>query len=129
MNLYVHFFQPVYIRPDILLGMKKKSVAKKAVAKKAAAKKAAPKARRPAAAAAKADVTVSERMRVAVMRQIASVVRSQEWRQAEAAERCGILQPRMNDLLRGRVARFSLDALVNIAARLRLRPKVILEGI
>ncbi|MFM7531342.1 MAG: XRE family transcriptional regulator, partial [Rubrivivax sp.] len=28
---------------------------------------------------------------------------------------CGVTQPRMNDLLRGRVSRFSLDALVNIA--------------
>jgi predicted XRE-type DNA-binding protein len=38
--------------------------------------------------------------------------------QAEAAERCGVTQPRINDLLRGRIARFSLDALVNIAAAL-----------
>ena len=36
--------------------------------------------------------------------------------QTEAARRCGVTQPRMNDLLRGRVSRFSLDALVNIAA-------------
>ncbi len=34
---------------------------------------------------------------------------------AEAAQRCGVTQPRMNDLLRGRVSRFSLDSLVNIA--------------
>ena len=33
----------------------------------------------------------------------------------EAAQRSGVTQPRMNDLLRGRVSRFSLDALVNIA--------------
>ena len=32
-----------------------------------------------------------------------------------AAQRCHLTQPRMNDLLRGRVSRFSLDALVNIA--------------
>jgi predicted XRE-type DNA-binding protein len=36
----------------------------------------------------------------------------------EAAERCGVTQPRINDLLRGRMSRFSLDALVNIAAAL-----------
>ena len=29
-----------------------------------------------------------------------------------AAIRCGITQPRINDLLRGRVSRFSIDALV-----------------
>ena len=35
--------------------------------------------------------------------------------QAEAAKRLGISQPRLNDLLRGRISRFSLDALVKIA--------------
>ena len=44
----------------------------------------------------------------------------------EAAERCSVTQPRINDLLRGRVSRFSLDALVNIATvylfwRLKIR--------
>lgn len=37
--------------------------------------------------------------------------------QAEAARRLGVTQPRLNDLLRGRVARFSLDALVGLAER------------
>ncbi len=37
--------------------------------------------------------------------------------QAEAARRLGVSQPRLNDLLRGRVGRFSLDALVGLAAR------------
>ena len=37
--------------------------------------------------------------------------------QAEAARRLGVTQPRLNDLLRGRVGKFSLDALVALAAR------------
>ena len=49
------------------------------------------------------------------MRQIAALVRENGWTQTEAANRCGVTQPRINDLLRGRVSRFSLDALVNIA--------------
>jgi predicted XRE-type DNA-binding protein len=36
--------------------------------------------------------------------------------QAEAAKRLGITQPRLNDLLRGRIGKFSLDALMNLAA-------------
>ena len=40
--------------------------------------------------------------------------------QAEAARRLGVTQPRLNDLLRDRVARFSLDALVGLAERARL---------
>ena len=46
---------------------------------------------------------------------------------AEAAARCGITQPRINDLLRGRISRFSLDALVNIACALGRKVTVKLE--
>ena len=47
--------------------------------------------------------------------------------QAEAAQRLGINQPRVNDLLRGRLDKFSLDALMNLADRagLSVRVKVI----
>jgi predicted XRE-type DNA-binding protein len=38
--------------------------------------------------------------------------------QAEAAKRADITQPRMNDLIRGRTQKFTLDALVNVAAQL-----------
>ena len=38
--------------------------------------------------------------------------------QAEAAKRAGITQPRMNDLVKGRTHKFTLDALVNVAAHL-----------
>jgi len=37
--------------------------------------------------------------------------------QAEAGRRLQITQPRLNDLLRGRIAKFSLDALVDLAER------------
>ncbi len=55
------------------------------------------------------------RARSALMRQITNIVKESNWTQTEAAQHCGVTQPRMNDLLRGRVSRFSLDALVNIA--------------
>jgi predicted XRE-type DNA-binding protein len=55
------------------------------------------------------------RARAELMRQIAAIVKKNKWTQANAATHCGITQPRMNDLLRGRVSYFSLDALVNIA--------------
>ena len=35
--------------------------------------------------------------------------------QAEAAKRLGVTQPRLNDLLRGRIDKFSLDALMLLA--------------
>lgn len=37
--------------------------------------------------------------------------------QTDAARRLGVTQPRLNDLLRGRIGKFSLDALVALAAR------------
>ena len=67
------------------------------------------------------------RARAELMQQVAAVVKKNRWTQAEAAQRCGITQPRMNDLLRGRVSRFSLDALVNIAAALGRRVHLDLE--
>ena len=55
------------------------------------------------------------RARAELARALSALVAANGWTQAEAARRCGVTQPRMNDLLRGRVSRFSIDALVNIA--------------
>ena len=63
-----------------------------------------------------------------LMGQIATLVGTRGWTQAEAARRCGVTQPRLNDLLRGRLSRFSLDALVNIAAALGCRVHVGLDA-
>ena len=41
--------------------------------------------------------------------------------QAEAARRFGVTQPRINDLLRGKLDKFSLDALVNMLGKAGLR--------
>ena len=67
------------------------------------------------------------RLRSALMQQIADLLKAYGWTQAESATRCGVTQPRINDLLRGRIARFSLDALVNIAAALGRRVTVTLD--
>ena len=67
------------------------------------------------------------KVRSELMSQIAAFVRERGWTQVEAARRCGVTQPRLNDLLRGRLSRFSLDALVNIAAALGCRVQVGLE--
>ena len=67
------------------------------------------------------------RARAELMQQIAAAVKDKDWTQAEAAKRCGVTQPRINDLLRGKVSRFSLDALVNIATAIGRRVHVELE--
>ncbi|HEX4650624.1 MAG TPA: XRE family transcriptional regulator [Granulicella sp.] len=68
------------------------------------------------------------RARAELMHKIEAIVKESGWTQTEAAQRCGVTQPRMNDLLRGRVSRFSLDALVNIATALGRRVRVELEA-
>ena len=64
---------------------------------------------------------VNLRLRAEVMQRIAQRIERKGWTQAEAAKQGGITQPRINDLVRGRLSRFSLDALVNIAAAMGLR--------
>lgn len=67
------------------------------------------------------------RVRAELMRKISTLVLAEGLNQTEAALRCGITQPRMNDLLKGRISRFSLDALVNIATSIGQRVHVELE--
>ena len=67
------------------------------------------------------------RARAELMQKIAARLKKHDWTQAEAASRCGVTQPRINDL-RGRVSRFSLDALVNIATALGCRVRVDLDA-
>ena len=40
------------------------------------------------------------------------------------AKRLGLTQPRLNDLLRGRISKFSLDALINLATAAGLSVRV-----
>lgn len=42
-------------------------------------------------------------------------IRAWDMSQEAAAARLGITRPRLNDLLRGKLGKFSLDALVNLA--------------
>jgi predicted XRE-type DNA-binding protein len=67
------------------------------------------------------------RTRSEIMRKIADIVKENGWTQTEAATRCGVTQPRVNDLMRGRVSRFSLDALVNMSAAIGRRVHIELE--
>ena len=50
--------------------------------------------------------------------------------QAAAAKKLGLTQPRMNDLLRGRINKFSLDTLMDLATRagLAVRVEVVLPA-
>ena len=68
------------------------------------------------------------RARADLMVALRELVKSKGWTQAEAARRCGVTQPRINDLLRGRISKFSLHALVNMAAAVGLRVALHVEA-
>lgn len=74
------------------------------------------------------EEAVNLRVRSELIDKITAVIEESGWTQVEAAKHCGVTQPRINDLLRGRISRFSLDALVNIAAALGRRVHVELEA-
>ena len=61
------------------------------------------------------EPAASLRARAELMCKIAELVQAEGRKQPVAAERCGVTQPRINDLLRRRVSRASLDARVNTA--------------
>lgn len=66
----------------------------------------------------------SMKARAETMIAIQKAVAAWKLTQAAAAKRLGLTQPRMNDLLRGRINKFSLDALIDLASRAGLSVRV-----
>ena len=66
--------------------------------------------------------------RADLMEQMSAIIEASGWTQSEAAQRCGVTQPRINDLLRGRISRLLLDALVNIGAAIGRKVTVAIEA-
>ncbi len=64
------------------------------------------------------EAAANMRVRADLMIEVQRYVKECKLTQAEAAKRLGITQPRLNDLLRGRIDKFSVDALVNMLARM-----------
>lgn len=58
-------------------------------------------------------------LRSELMSQVREVARG--YTQQEAAKMLGITQPRLNQLLKGKISLFSLDALVNMLAKAGMR--------
>lgn len=54
------------------------------------------------------------RLRSALMIGLKQKIRAEGWSQAEAARRLGVTQPRISDLLRGKINLFAIDTLVNM---------------
>ena len=64
-------------------------------------------------------------LRADLMGRLRLLVQNEGWTQAQAAQRFGIAQSRVSDLVRGKWDKFSLDMLITLAAR--AGQKVVLE--
>ena len=63
-------------------------------------------------------------LRTDLMIKIEQLIKKSGLIQSEAAKVLGITQPRINDLLKGRIEKFSLDTLVNMVARAGMEVKM-----
>lgn len=70
------------------------------------------------------EIAASLKLRAEVANAVIEEVRRRKLTQARAAAICGVTQPRISDLMRGRLDLFSLDALIDMAAHLELRARV-----
>jgi len=71
-----------------------------------------------------ADAAESMKARATIMVPLQNAVRKWNLSQSAAADRLRISQPRLNNLLQGRIDKFSLDALVDLAFRAGLKVSV-----
>ena len=67
------------------------------------------------------------KIRSDLMIQLQKLIASRGFKQAETAKILRVTQPRVSDLLRGRIDLFSTDALIDMLARLGIRVKLVLK--
>ncbi len=73
------------------------------------------------------EQAASMRRRSELMLALKKEIESWGGTQAEAAKRLGVTQPRLNDLMRGRIHRFNLEALITLAERAGFGVRIDLE--
>jgi len=69
------------------------------------------------------------RARAELMRSLKTFIKESGLSQSQAARLLAVTQPRISDLMRGKIGLFGLEALVNMAARAGFRVQVQLQPI
>jgi predicted XRE-type DNA-binding protein len=69
----------------------------------------------------------SMRARSALMMELESIIKQRGMTQAAAATLFGVTQPRVSDLMRGKINLFSLDCLIDMASVAGLEPHVTIK--
>jgi predicted XRE-type DNA-binding protein len=64
------------------------------------------------------EEALNMKLRASLIRDIRAKVTDADWTQVETARQLGITQPRVSDLLNGKLSKFSLDTLVKMLASL-----------
>jgi predicted XRE-type DNA-binding protein len=67
------------------------------------------------------------KVRAELMVSLQKVITARGLKQAEAAELLGVTQPRVSDLMRGPIALFSIDTLIDMLVRLGVRTRLVLQ--
>lgn len=70
----------------------------------------------------------SMRAKAELMRALEQTIRQRGMTQQDAAALFGVTQPRISDLMRGKINLFSLDALIDMAATAGLSPHIVFEN-
>jgi len=68
------------------------------------------------------------RIRSDLLIQLQKIISSRRLKQAEAAKLLGVTQPRVSDLVRGRIDLFSVDTLIDMLARFGIRVRLIFRS-
>ena len=64
------------------------------------------------------EEAVNLKLRAELIREIRYKIEDSGWTQSLTAEKLNVSQPRVSDLLNGKISKFSLDSLVNMLATL-----------
>ena len=65
------------------------------------------------------------KMRTDLMIQLSKLIQARRLTQAEAADLFGVTQPRVSDLVRGKIDRFSIDTLVAMLGHAGVRVQIV----
>ncbi|GAB36486.1 helix-turn-helix domain-containing protein [Gordonia otitidis] len=68
------------------------------------------------------------RVRAALMRAVRERIGAFGWSQTVAAANLGITQPRVSELMNGRISKFSLDALVTLADQVGIHVAIVADS-
>ena len=74
------------------------------------------------------DEAAHLRIRSDLLIQLQKTISSRRLKQAEAATLLGVTQPRVSDLMRGRIDLFSVDTLIDMLARFGIRVRLIFRS-